>query len=348
MTARMATPDRRTPQGTAAGVLDTIADAVTFVLQRPWLMLVPLMVDLVLWLVLRVSMAPVIDRMIEVIESSRVEGYSQVVEALRENSSEVMVTDYVGAFVPSLFAGMPIDTLMGGLMMMVAPEGFGIPRAGIYEAWRFGFVDTFVPGDVGTVFLAGIGSILASSVALVMFRVPMARAIRGTAPDPLAKELVASFARFLGYLVLLVVLVCVSIVPLMVLTSLAAIMGLGLGFVVVMALFIFGSMVGIYTYFTVDALLIHRSSPIAAFKVSYAVARRYFAQIARFALTSIFLMLASGRLWSEITDTAPGMIIALVGNAFVGTVLAAASMLYYTDRYRLYRAAEAGTRRPPQ
>lgn len=347
MTTKIATPDRRTPKGTAAGVLDTIADAVTFVLQRPWLMIVPLVVDLILWLVLRVSMGPVIERMIDVIETSRVEGYTQVVEALEDSSAEVMVTDYLGAFVPSLFAGMPIDTLMGGLMMLIAPEGFGIPRAEMYEAWRYGIVETANPNGVGTVFLAGIGSILGSAIALVAFRVPLARAIRGTAPEPLGRELVGGVVRFLGYLGLLVLLVCVSIVPLLILTSLAAILGLGLGFVVVMALFIFGSMLGIYTWFAVDALLIHRTNPVAAFKISYNVGRRYFSQTARFALTAIFIMLATGRLWLETVDSAPGMIIALVGNAFVGTVLAAASMLYYTDRYRLYRAAEAGNRRPP-
>ena len=47
---------------------------------------------------------------------------------------------------------------------------------------------------------------------------------------------------------------------------------------------IFGTMIGIYTFFAVDAMLLHRFGPIQAFRLSYDVGRMYFGQIARFAL----------------------------------------------------------------
>ena len=54
-------PERRTDPGTTAGVLDTIADGMTLVLQRPWLMIVPLVVDLAVWLLLKVRLTPMTD-----------------------------------------------------------------------------------------------------------------------------------------------------------------------------------------------------------------------------------------------------------------------------------------------
>lgn len=343
-TVQSTRPERRTSQGTAAGVIDTISDAVTFVLQRPWLMIVPIMIDLVLWLVVKVTLGPVIDNLIRLMETSQVEGSDQIIEQLRATGDQVMVSDYLGAFVPGLLTGMSLDTVMGILMLFVAPEGFGVPRADIYEPWQSGITSIFVPDSSFSVMMIWVGVLVLSSIALVLFRVPIARAVRGTRPTSLARELVRSWLNFVLYLLLLLVLACVGLVPLALMAALVPVLGLSIAFVMSFALLIFGGMLGIYTLFAVDAMLIHRTSPQEGFRLSYAVGRAYFGQIARFALTSIFLMLASLRLWSELAGSAPGFVFALVGSAFVGTVLAAASMMYYTDRFRLVRAAKAGRR----
>lgn len=341
-------PERRTPHGTAAGVIDTIADAVTFVLQRPWLLIVPLIVDLVLWLFLKVTLGPVIDNVIRLMESSNVEGSDQIVEQLELYGDQVMISDYLGAFVPTLFTGMSLDSIMGVLMLFVAPEGFGIPRSELYEPWQNGIVNTISPDSSGIVLLTWLGVVLLSSVALILFRVPIVRAIRGTHPTGLVNEMSRSWLNFLLYLVLLAVGGAAALIPLALLSALVPVLGLSAAFLTSFALLIFGGMLGVLSLFAVDAMLVHRTSPINGFRMSFAVGKAYFGQVARFALTSIFLMLASLRLWGELSGSAPGFIISLVGSAFVGTVLAAASLFYYTDRFRLVRAAEAGKRYVPK
>lgn len=344
MTSR---PERRTPHGTAAGVIDTIADAVTFVIQRPWLMIVPIVIDLVVWLVIRVSMGPMIDNLIRLMETSQVEGSAEIIEQIRANSDQVFVSDYMGAFIPTLLTGMPLDTLMGILMLFVAPDGFGVLRTDLYEPWQNGLVDTFVPDSAGMVSLIWLGSFAVSSVALVLFRVPIVRAIRGTRPTSLGKELVRSWFNFVFYLILLVVIAVAALIPLAMLTALVPILGLSGAFLTSFALLVFGGILGVYTFFAVDAMLVHRTSPINGFRMSYAVGRAYFGEVVRFALTSLFIMLATLRLWSELAGSAPGMIVSLIGSAFIGTVLAAASLFFYTDRFRLVRAMQAGTRTIP-
>ena len=348
-TAQTRHPERRTAHGTAAGVIDTISDAVTFVVQRPWLMIVPIVVDLILWLVVKVTLGPVIDNFIRLMETSQVEGSDQIIEQLQTTGDQVMVSDYLGAFVPTLLTGMSLDTVMGILMLFVAPEGFGIPRADFYGPWQNGLTSTFVPDTSFSVMLIWVGVLVLSSIAMVLFRVPIARAVRGTSPTGLVVEMTRSWVNFLLYLLLLFFLACIGLVPLALMAALVPVLGLSIAFVTSLALLVFGGMLGVYTLFVVDAMLIHRTSPLQAFRLSYAVGRAYFGQIARFALTSIFLMLATLRLWSELAGSAPGFVISLLGSAFVGTVLAAASMMYYTDRFRLVRAAEAGRRVvPPQ
>lgn len=343
----IARPERRTPHGTAAGVIDTIADAVTFVLQRPWLMIIPVIIDVIVWLFVRVTMAPLIDNFIRLMESTQVEGSDEIIKQLAASKNEIMISDYVGAFIPSLLTGMSMDTLMGILMLFVAPDGFGILRSDIYGPWQSGLVDTFVPSSAGMVTLIWLGALFVSSIALVLFRVPIVRAVRGSSPTSLVREMVRSWVSFLFYLVCLLGVAIAALVPLAMLTALVPILGISAAFLTTFALLIFGGILGIYSLFAVDAMLVHRTSPINGFRMSYAVGRTYFGDVARFALTSIFITLASLRLWSELAGTAPGMIVSIIGSAFIGTVLAAASLFYYTDRFRLVRAMKAGARNVP-
>ncbi len=337
-------PERRTPHGTAAGVIDTIADATTFVLQRPWLILVPIVIDLVLWLVLKVTMGPVIDNLIRLMETTNVEGSDQIISQLEEYGDQIMISDYLGAFVPTLFTGMSMDTIMGMIMLFVAPDGFGVPRADLYEPWQNGLVNTISPDSMAIVPLVFFGVLFLSSVAMIVFRVPMVRAIRGTRPTGVIQEMGRSWINFVLYLLLLLVVGAAALVPLAIMSVLVPVLGVGIAFLASFALLVVGGMLGIYSLFAVDAMLVHRTSPVNGFRMSFAVGRAYFGQTARFALTCIFMMLATLRLWSELASSAPGFIIALVGSAFVGTVLTAASLFFYTDRFRLVRATEAGTR----
>lgn len=337
-------PERRTPQGSAAGVIDTISDAVTVVIQRPWLMVVPLLIDLVLWLVLHVTMNPVIDGLINLLESTNVDGSDVLIEELRANGDQILISDYLGAFVPGLFTGIPLDSVFGALMLFVAPDGFGIPRSDIYTPWANGLVGEINPSSSMPVLGYWILSLLGSSVALVAFRVPLARAIRATQPTSLVNELATSWMHFVLYLLVLLAVAGLAFIPIALVAVLVPILGLSAAFVLSFALLIFGGLAGIYTYFAVDAMLIHRINPVNAFRMSYAVAKQFFGQSFRFILTNIFLMLATAMLWSQLASTAPGLIIALVGSAFIGTVLAAASMMFYTDRFRIIRALEMGNR----
>lgn len=258
-----------------------------------------------------------------------------------------MISDYLGAFVPTLLTGMSLDTIMGIIMLFVAPDGFGVPRTDLYEPWQNGLIDTFNPASSGIVPVVLFGVLILSSIAMIIFRVPIVREIRGTRPTGIAQEMGRSWINFVLYLLLLIVAGAAAVVPLAIMSALVPVLGIGIAFMASFALLIVGGVLGVLTLFAVDAMLIHRTSPINGFRMSIAVGRAYFGQTTRFALTCIFVMLATLRLWSELASSAPGFIIALVGSAFIGTVLTAASLFYYTDRFRLVRAAQADARNVP-
>lgn len=331
-------PERRTAPGTTAGIFDTIADGMTLVLQRPWLMLVPIAVDLVVWLLFKVSITPITENAAELLETSNVADADLASESLREIGDLVYVSDVLGAFLPSLLTGLPLDTLMNQLVSFISPaSGSGISRDAIFQPWRNGLISPITPDSGNPVIVAGLLSLIGSTIAFAVYRVPLARVIRGDKESNFLRELTGAWLRFIAYLGLVVLVAAASLVPMVILGVLFAIMGLNLTFVFAMALLIFGSLIGIYTWFVVDAILLHRFGPLRAFRLSYEVGRAYFGQIARFALTSLLLMMGSMALWNETSGSIPGVILALVGNAFLGTTLAASSMLFYTDRFRVIR-----------
>lgn len=331
-------PERRTRPGTTAGVLDTIADGMTLVIQRPWLMALPLIVDLIVWLLVKVRMTPVTESAARFIETSNVADADLAAESIRTLGDTVYVSDLLGAFLPSVFTGVALDSLMNQLVTFISPaSGSGVARDAMFEPWQNGLLAPVTPSSENPVLLAGLLSFIGSSMAFALFRVPLARAVRGDRTSSLWKELGGSWLRFLAYLGLLLAVGMASLIPLSMLGVVIAVLGFNLTFVFAMALLIFGSMIGIYTYFAVDAMLLHRFGPLPALKMSFDVGRMYFGQIARFALTSLLAMFGSMVMWNQAVDSAPGVILALVGNAFLGTTLAASSMLFYSDRFRVIR-----------
>ena len=330
-----------------AGVLPTIADGLSMVLARPRLMLLPLIVDLLLWLVVQTSIDPLVDRLARFFATSGAADGAEAARTLRELGDHVRVSDALGVFVPSVFCGLPLDTLLNGLVLLLAPGlAAGVDRETMYGSWGDGVFGVWTPDSAVVVAGLGLLFLAAGSLILVAFRVPLARTVRGdTSPFRQAvRETALAWVRFLGYVVLLIAAAGALLVPIFFASLVFLILGFNLVFVVTMALFIFGGMASVYTLFVLDAILLHRIGPLQAVSMSMTVARTYFGQTARFAATSLLLATGALQVWSVIVENVPGIAIALVANAFLGTGLSLASMLFYSDRFRLMKATQRHAR----
>jgi hypothetical protein len=339
-------PNRRIEPGTAGGVLDTIADGLSFILERPRLMVLPFVVDLVLWLLVNVSLMPLANNVARFLETSGATDSDVAADSLRKLGERLQVSDSLSAFLPSIFSGLPLDTLLNVLVTMMSPNvGFGIDRDTIYDTWGSGLFGGWTPASAGAVALIGLICLIGGTFLLALYRVPLARAVRGDTTSHLLPEIGKAWLHFMGYLLLMAVAVIAAMIPLFFASMVFLILGFNLVFVVTTALFISGGMASIYTLFMVDAMLLHRIGPIRAFTMSRKIGRSYFAQTSRFALTSLLFLLGALHLWSSTVDTVPGIAIALIANAFIGTGLSFASMLFYSDRFRLMNARQRPNKR---
>jgi hypothetical protein len=303
-------------------------------------------VDLVLWLLVNVSLMPLANNFARFIETSGAADSELAAESLRKLGERLQVSDGLSAFLPSIFSGLPLDTFLNVLVTLLSPNvGFGIDRATVYDTWGMGLFGGWTPASAVAVAFIGLLCLIGGTFLLALYRVPLARAVRGDTTSRLWPEIGKAWLHFVGYLLLMAVAVVAAMIPLFFASMVFLILGFNLVFVVTMALFIFGGMASIYTLFMVDAMLLHRIGPIRAFTMSRKIGRSYFAQTSRFALTSLLFLLGALHLWSRTVETMPGIVIALIANAFLGTGLSFASMLFYSDRFRLMKARQRPNRR---
>lgn len=323
------------------GTLATIADGLSLVLARPWLIILPILLDLLLWLGVQISIAPFTTPFARLM---REDGGTNGEEASRQLLSlgeKVHLNDALALFVPSIFSGLPRDnTLNWTLSTLFPPLTAGIDREQMYHTWGAGLFSTWIPPHWVAVLTIGLGFLLIASLLVIGFRLPIARSVRlasdieerssGLAEAPLA------WVRLLGLLGLGLLVVLVILVPLVILALLTLLFGAAFILLVAFGLFGVGTMLAIYLYFALDIALLDRVGPIEAVKSSYRMVRGRFGECARFAIACALIQTGLLHVWRPLVESPPGIAIALIVNAFIGAGIVAATMLFVARRpYRI-------------
>jgi hypothetical protein len=343
MNRRSAARTRKAVPNDVSGVLETLAAGFSLLLSRPYLFILPLVVDLWAWLGVQIHPTALIQPLQDLMADQGGTNGPDAAEELGRVSENLRVNDAVASLTPSVFSGLSNDTLLGSMLGILAPAlTSGVDRSKMYEDWGEGLGGSVTPDSwVGVV---GIGILLfiVATMLVTLFKVPIAQAVRGGVMSP------RSFLRdvALGW-VRVITLVCIVLggllvlgVPLIVAAQVLSLVGINLIAVLSLALFVFGSIGALYTFFLLDAMFIYRVGPIRAARMSFAVARMNFAQSWRFAAASLLIATGLLHVWGVIVENPPGIVIALLANAVLGTGLSIASMMFFHDRARLPRPAQ--------
>ncbi|HEV2067966.1 MAG TPA: hypothetical protein VGR08_14140 [Thermomicrobiales bacterium] len=333
-----------------SGVLETIAAGLSLVLARPYLVVVPLVIDLVLWLGLHISARSLFDPLRRVMLEQGGENGPLAAEQLAVISERFRVNDMTAWFTPSIFGGLPKDSLLNGILSVLAPPlTRGVERGNMYESWQAGLLAPWDPERWWTVIGTMVAAFAVATVLVVIYRVPIARSVRHSdgIRQHVAMECLLAWTRLIAILLLTAGALAVLIAPALFGTAVLLLMGLNIAGVVSVGLFVFGGLASMYTLFTLDAMFLERIGPLKSVSRSFDVVRANFGSTTRFALASLVLATGSLQVWSVITQNAPGVIIALIGNAVLGTGLTTASMMFFQDRAAaLAVSVESRTPRP--
>ena len=320
-------------QRTPLGVVDTFAKGFTMVNRRLWVVAIIIALDLVLWLGPKVSISPLLDDGLNwyhhlLVQSSLQFGPQQ---ALRPDEIEQLYTQTSLALEPLRQVNL-LATLAWNLPCLIkigASSGLG-PLGGkvmALDMWSWFLMLLVGLGAVGL-----LGSCLYLGALAHLAR---GESIRGAA---LVRSLGRNWLRLVLYFILLGILGLLLVPPLLLASgTVAGLNPLGAGLVAVIA-FIVMLCLMFTLFFVDDAIFVSNAGVLKAIWYSANIVWRNLWSALAFFLVANVILLGMPVAWGLILGHPVGVVVAILGNAYIATGVLTASMLYYWERFAQWRS----------
>ena len=323
----MQNPPTARREASPTGVIETLSAGYAAVNHRLWVLLLPVAVNLVLWLGPHVSYAPLVDPAVTdatewtrqiALGPRRVVGSPDVLSQIEQTRQQVIArTDEVNGL--DALAWSPL-----ALPMVQAPPSGGSDMPAFVNGWIDGVV------------------LLGACVALGLllggwFYGALAMASTGSkgSPADAGRNVPRSVLVILGLVGVLIAAAILLGVPVLLLIAFTALVSppvAMLGSVLLIAGVLFAA---VHLFFAVDAVFVSNAGPLAAIQRSVVVVRKHLWQsVGLFVLTWVILA-GMSRVWDvmAVSLQSPfGVVLGILGNAYIASGLIAAGMIFYTQR----------------
>jgi hypothetical protein len=313
------------------GIVDTLTAGFQAVNRVPWVIGVPVLLDLLLWLGPRLSVASLSERALAalttVVESSAAAAGPAGAEQMGQFQQQIEVAR-------AITQAFNLLSLLGGLLMhsAVPPEQGGM--GGLIE------VDT-------TAALLGlsIGLLLPGVALACIWLGVIAQQVRDGRVDVprLGRTVPRYWLTIVGFSVLFAAILIAIALPLSIVTAVAQMaapaVSAFLAVFVVIALWLLMLWCFLYLFFFTDAVVVSEVGPVRAALNSIRVVSTYFWSTLAFIIITWVIMSGMGVIWGSLSRAPVGIVVAIFGNGYIESGLAAAGMLFY--RNRMARIGEA-------
>lgn len=283
------------------------------VVRRPWVLLPPVVLDLLLWLGPSLSAAPWIQKTTHrLLDLQPTTELAAQLEEVADRASEVNLLATLSWQLPST-----VLAHSGEPVARVGSQGSWAISSGIALAGAilvFGLIGLLLAG----IYLFGIASIVDDSS-------------RGGDRGRL-RELGPRLGRFLLFAALVGCVLVVIGLPMIMLLALIAQINAEIGSFVATMLAVLGIWIWLYLFFAGAAIFVRGRGPVTAIRDSITLVSRHFWPALWLFLLVQVISVGTSIAWTPILAHPLGMLAAIVGNAFVATGLAAAWMLFYQER----------------
>jgi hypothetical protein len=316
----MVAPARKLP-APPLGVIAALTSGFEVVTARLDLILLPLALDLFLWLGPHLSVRPVIEQLLPLL--APVPGADAATVAQLKAWRDTLQAS-AGAFnffaalstaplgLPSLMAGRNATALPGGSPLVWLVRG--IPE----------YMLLFGMFVLGGLFL---GALYFGSIAQQVrdARLNLARLLRQVWGD---------WARLTAMLVMALAAAAALGIPVLVMAVLARLASPILGELIAIAGWTVGLWILFYAGFTLHGVILQRRGLFGALFDSLRLVQISLPHTAGLYITVVVLHFGLGIVWNIPADDSWLLLLGLVGHALVSTALVAATFVFYQDRYR--------------
>lgn len=300
------------------GIIDTLSAGFNTVLRNLWLMTVPVLLDVGLWLAPKVTVAPVVK---DLVASMRAAVESWVVSVGSDAGMRQMVDSLDGMLQQSIGRSNLLTALSWGRLgvpgiaglRLIDPAADRVIELTSYSQWL---------GLEVTLLLVGL---LIACVFLGM----LGQQVRGEGVrlDKLAKRVPSYWLYMLALLLPLGALLFGVVGSSLVLGALSYLFWALVLWVV------------IYVAFVPQAITMAEARPLHALAASLTVVRSSFWPSLGLLILVNVISIGLGWVWLQLVGSTVGTLAAILLNAFVGTSLTAAQFIYFRDRLAALQAA---------
>ena len=306
-------------------MIDTLTAGFQIVHQMPWILAIPVCLDLLLWLGPRVTVRGLAERGLASL-AGMLPAFSQA------NGTNTDQVDQLQRYLDLVQGGLEFFNLLSlllvsGTMMhsAVMPN-----RGGIAGSVELGSLATAI--GLGLVF-ALIG------IAIACFWLgAIAQQVRDGKTD--FARLVATAPRYwlavVGFVLLVIAVMIAISIPLSFLSALLQVVAPTLGafvtilFAIALQLSVFWAL--LYLFFFTDAVVVSEVGPIRAALNSMHIVTSNFWPALGLIIISWVIIAGMGVVWGSLAQVPIGQAAAIVANSYVESGLAAASLLFYSNR----------------
>lgn len=309
-----ASDDERPP-----GIIDTIGNAFAILNRRPYLILLPVVVDFYLWVGVRISAQPFLDMIRQYLERLQPTD-PEALEVLRQAGEQYDLVTLLAVAIPSLLADLDVNAVAGvsGTLWITALPWWTIPAVAV---------------------VLGLAGVAIGIAYLTM----LAYLVRGESLSTrvFLADAARNALRMIGFIGLAILTVLLVAFPALILLTALLLIGLNVVPLVAVLAWLAALWAFFLLFFAPEAIVWSNAGPLRAVYFSYNVVRRNAWATAGF--IAVYMLIRTGLplALQLFTHTPWGVPFAVVSNAYVASGLVTAALLFYRDRVRLLSQSTA-------
>jgi hypothetical protein len=318
------------------GIIQVLSLGYESVLRAVWVLLIPVLLDLFFWLGPRLSVSTLFERLLLAMvrngppDPEFQQNLADVQAFLsdvgnRLNLFALLATDFMGLHF------LPVPSLKGFELTPAATAGAAPPNT------LLSLDNGFVAFALALPLLA-LGLLIgAAYLTLIADRVRLA----GVPARPLPQRVLLHWLRLLAFIAILALFYLMAGVPFFIAFGIASLINVALGLVVLVVAWMLSFWLLLYLWFAAYAMIIDGVGVARAIWNSINVVQRNL--LGTFGLILLTNLIGSGMfvIWQLFEGSWYGDLLAIAGNAFIGSGLVAAAFVFYQDRLRAWQESAA-------
>lgn len=276
--------------------------------EQPWIIVIPVLLDLFFLFGPRISIAPLVSQM-------------------------VTRPSFIRAFGADATAPAITFAEEANLLGLLSPGGATLPT--IVPVLRVARGSFMFLDSAGGAILLGLAVILGGLLLGSIYRAILAQQARdgGVSALSVPGDSVVAWYRLICLAVILFAGMIAIIFPLALLAVIASLATAAASAIMTAVVAMLGLTAQLYLFFAPEAIFISRVGPIQAIRRSVAVVHASVWSALTLAILMTVILIGMGQVWIALAGQASwGLALGIVGNAYIASGLVAASMLFYRER----------------